>query len=117
MSTKLQSLLNEAGVASVNTPAWTPNHPHFKGVVVAYFRKFRGGRPEAMLIRFGNWEHPNNQSPEARADHWQRNSKAVSRGLRSMAYWEWWYLWAPGTKSWKPGDPKPSGLMFKGKKV
>lgn len=110
---KIDKLLKEAGCLQVNQPVWTPEHPHMKGVVVAEFKNILG-KPEHRLIRFGNWAYSHADSLAARDAYFNTNYREIRQGKRAAAYWGWWFLWSIGTMPWKPGDPRPSGIMEKG---
>jgi hypothetical protein len=114
---QLKMLLGLAGVESVNAPIWTPELAITKAIVVAEFEDQWRVNKIRKIVRFGTWNEPNNQSDAARSDFYARNQKYIQRGKSNPAYWCWYYLWAPGTTPWSPGQCRPSGAMVKGSRI
>lgn len=111
---ELENLLRETGCRKVHEPLWTPEHPVFKGVVVVEYKDWLG-RPALQLIRFGNWQYASGCNDAVSKDYLKRHGRKVHSGRTNGEYWEYYYTHAKGATPWTPGDPKPSGIMKRGK--
>lgn len=109
--------LRKLGLKRVNEPMWTPDQ-FSKAVVLAKYINGFTGRQELKLIRFGKWGQPHNHSAEARQAWIHRHGHKRRQGRSSVAYWEYYYLWAPGADVCPVGDNNfRKGIMAKGRKI
>ena len=81
-SNRVQSTVKKLGLAGVNKPKRTPNHPTKSHVVVAS----EGGKQKT--IRFGQQGVTGDKKPTKRqASFKARHAKNIKKGKMSAAYW------------------------------
>lgn len=100
---KARSAVKRAGVAGVNKPKRTPNHPTKSHIVVA-----KEG-DKVKTIRFGQQGVKTNQTAGQREAFKSRHAKNISKGKMSAAYWADREKWSPSktkssSKKWVKGS-------------
>lgn len=91
--------LSRYGLAGLNKPKRTSEHPTKKGIVAV-----KEG-DNVKIIRFGDQKMGHNYSAEARKSFKARHAKNISRGKTSAAYWADKFFWA-GPDGSKKSPPK-----------
>jgi hypothetical protein len=100
--------LSRYGLAGLNKPKRTPNHPTKKGIVAV-----KDG-DNVKIIRFGDQKMGHNYSAEARKSFKARHGKNIAKGKTSAAYWANKMFWSGKGGSTK--SPPKSQKHVKGVK-